>query len=338
MPRTEIFTSAIAVIRDQAAILPAFVDEMSQTLESNYANYELLLVDNGSVDDSAGIVSRLMQQYRCVRYLRLTRTTDIETATMAALDCAIGDFVVTLDPDLDPPAELVAMVDACRADAELVVGQDCDPPATTPFYRALRHLFRSISRRLMPIDSISNATGYRVLSRQAVNALVKVRVRKRYFAIVAADIGLLTIVHPYRRILRSGGRPKTSLLAAIRIGTSVIVHNSLVPLRIASAFGLIGSILSFGYSLYAVTVYLIKQDVMPGWTTLSLAMSGLFALAFLILALIGEYLGRLLEESTERPLYHVREEQSSAIMLANSARRNVLDRSVESASKFQKGV
>ena len=112
----------------------------------------------------------------------------------------------------------------------------------------------------------------------------------------------------------------------MRLGLSVLVHNSLVPLRIASALGLLGSALSLLYSLYVVAIYLFKQDVMPGWTTLSLAVSGLFGLAFLMLALMGEYLGRLLEESSARPLYHLRDEVSSAVMLAET-RRNVLDRS-----------
>jgi hypothetical protein len=104
----------------------------------------------------------------------------------------------------------------------------------------------------------------------------------------------------------------------------VLVHNSILPLRLASALGLLGSSLSLLYSGYAVAVYLFKPDVMPGWTTLSLAMSGLFALMFLILALMGEYLGRVLEETADRPLYLVRDEQSSAVMLADPGRVNVL--------------
>ena len=97
----------------------------------------------------------------------------------------------------------------------------------------------------------------------------------------------------------------------------------------ATGLGLVGSLLSFAYSFYVIGVYLFKSDVMPGWTTLSLLISGLFAIMFLILALMGEYLGRLLEESTDRPLYHLRDEQSSYLMLADPNRRNVLENSAE---------
>jgi len=108
---------------------------------------------------------------------------------------------------------------------------------------------------------------------------------------------------------------------------SFLVHNSIVPLRIAGALGLFGSGLSFLYCLYVLGIYLFKSDVMPGWTTISLAVSGLFTMLFLILALLGEYVGRLLEESTDRPLYHVRDEQSSSVMLADLTRRNVIQQS-----------
>jgi dolichol-phosphate mannosyltransferase len=177
---------------------------------------------------------------------------------------------------------------------------------------------------------VTGLTGLRALSRQAVNSIVKVRLRRRYFAAIAADIGLKSKFHSYTRISRSGGRPRFSFLRGFRVGLSVLVHNSITPLRMASGLGLIGSFLSLIYSLYVLGVYIFKQDVIPGWTTLSLAMSGLFAIVFLMLALMGEYLGRLLEESADRPLYHIRDELSSAVMLSDLSRRNVLDRPDES--------
>lgn len=331
MAKADILVSAVAVLRDQAAILPAFIADTAAILEQHYSNYEILLIDNGSTDDTGKVVRQALASNRCVRYLRLTRPTDDETARLAGLDAAIGDYVVTMHPDFDPPAELVPMVEQCRAGNDLVLGVERHPSRPGPIYRFLRRMFLRLSRRVIKLDLVTGTTGFRALTRHAVNALVKVRVRRRYFAMVAADIGLTTAIHEYDRISRSGSRSKHELLRGTRIGLSVLLHNSITPLRIASVLGLVGSMLSFIYSLYVVGVYLFKPDVMPGWTTLSLAMSGLFGLAFLMLALMGEYLGRLLEESTDRPLYHLRDEQSSAVMLADLARPNVLDRSEEAA-------
>jgi glycosyltransferase involved in cell wall biosynthesis len=325
--KADLLVSAIAVLHEHAAILPAFVAEVSAVLDEHYANYEVLLIDNGSVDETGKVARQLLARHKCIRHLRLTRPADDETAVMAGLDAAIGDYVVTIHPDFDPPAELVPMVETCRAGSDLVLAVERHPARPGPVYRSLRHVFVALSRRLVGINLVAGMTGLRALSRQAVNALVKVRLRRRYFAVVAADVGLAAALHPYDRISRSGARPKRHLYRAVRIGLSVLVHNSIAPLRVASGLGLVGSILSFLYSLYVVAIYLFKPDVMPGWTTMSLAMSGLFFLTFLILALMGEYLGRLLEESSDRPLYHVRDEQSSAVMLSDLSRPNVLERS-----------
>jgi glycosyltransferase involved in cell wall biosynthesis len=325
--KADLLISAVSVIHNDAAVLPAFLEEVSAALAQHYANYEVLLVDNGSTDETDQVVQQLLERHKCIRCLRLTRLREDEIALMAGLDAAIGDYVVTLHPDFDPPAEIARLVERCRDGADLVLGVDRHPPASHPLYRLLRGSYLALSRRMLRFQIVVGTTGLRAMSRQAVNALVKVRLRRRYFAIIAADVGLITEVHPYERISRSGRRPLRRLLMAIRIGLSVIVHNSIAPLRMASVIGLLGSFLSLLYSLYVVAIYLFKPDVMPGWTTLSLVMSGLFGAMFVMLALMGEYLGRLLEESAERPLYHVRDEQSSAVMLADLSRRNVLDRS-----------
>lgn len=327
--KADLLISAVAVLNNNASVLPAFVEDVSVVLDAHYANYEIVLIDNASTDDTGKTVRQILAKHKCVRYLRLTRPATEEMAVMAGLDAAIGDYVVTLHPDFDPPADLVPMVEACRAGSDLVLGIDRHPPRLSPVYRALRRLFLALARWLVGLDIVLGTTGLRALSRQAVNALVKVRLRRQYFALTATEVGLTTTLYPYDRICRSGQPHTPRLWPAIRLGLSVLVHNSITPLRMASALGLLGSALSFLYSLYVVAIYLLKQNVMPGWTTLSLAMSGLFGLAFLILALMGEYLGRVLEEAPDRPLYHVRDEQSSAVMLADLTRRNVLDRSVE---------
>ncbi len=326
MTRADVLVSAVAVLRDHAAVLPAFVAELSAVLDAHFTNYEILLIDNGSTDGTGDVLRPLLARHRCLRYLRLTRPTDDETAVLAGFDAAIGDYVATLHPDHDPPAELPAMIESCRAGNDLVLGVDRQPPRPGFAYRALRSAFHALAGKLVRFDPVTGTSVFRVLSRQAVNALVKVRLRKRHFALVAADVGLTTAAHPFERISRSGRQSSHSLFRSLRLGLSVLVHNSLVPLRIASVLGLLGSALSLLYSFYVVGVYLFKQDVMPGWTTLSLAVSGLFGLAFLMLALMGEYIGRVLEESSARPLYHLRDEVSSAVMLAET-RRNVLDRS-----------
>ncbi len=326
-PKADVFVSVVAVLRSYARFLPAFVTEAYRTLDERYTNFELVLVDNGSRDDTPGVVRELLTGHKCVRYLRLSRRMKPETAVMAGLDAAIGDYVVTVHPEFDPPGEISALVDQCRNGADVVFGiaPFASPPG--PLYRVLRWGFYLTARRLLGLDPVRVNSGFRCLSRAAVNALTRVRQRKRFFGLMASEIGLSTATHPYRFISRTGRSPRVNLRRSVRTAASMAVNHSVAPLRLVSLLGLTGSFLSLLYSLYVVGVYLFKQDVMSGWTTLSLQVSGLFFLVFVMLTMIGEHLGRLLDEAVDRPLYHVREEQASAVMLSDLARRNVMDRS-----------
>lgn len=331
MDKQDIFVSVVGIVQNGEAYLTAFVRETVSALEERYSNFEVIVLDNGSSDGSAAAIQPLLQSIKCLRYVRLSRPVGSETTFTAALDAAIGDFVVTLNPDFDSPAEISQMIELCQSGHDLVVGVDANPRQHSALYRGVRSTYFAIARRVLGVDLPRATTGFRALSRHAVNALTQYRSRRRYFALAASAIGLNTATHPYCLISRSGGRPRSSIWSAARIGASVLVHNSTLPLRFVSLIGLIGSLLSFLYSLYVVAVFLFKRDVMQGWTTLSLQVSGLFFLVFLMMALLGEYMGRLLEESSDRPLYYIRDEKTSAVAFADPTRRNVLDQSADDA-------
>jgi glycosyltransferase involved in cell wall biosynthesis len=329
MPKADVFVSVVAVLRSYARFLPAFVADLYRTLDEHYTNFELVLVDNGSRDETPRIVRELLQTYKCVRYLRLSRRMKSEMAVMAGLDAAIGDYVVTIHPEFDPVGEIPAMVEQCRGGAEVVFGVAPFPHPPGAVYRALRWGFYRFAHSALGLDPVRVNTVYRCMSRAAVNALTRVRQRKRFFGLLASEIGLSTAVHPYEFVSRSGKAPRVNLRRAARTAASMAVNHSVAPMRLVSLLGLAGSFLSLIYSLYVVGVFFFKQDVMPGWTTLSLQVSGLFFLVFIMLTMIGEHVGRLLDEAVDRPLYHVREEQSSSVMLSDLTRRNVIDQSVE---------
>ena len=329
MAKLDVFVSATAVLQNNADVLVEFVHDLSNVLQQHYSNYEILLIDNGSVDQTSYLVRELLNKVPCVRYLPLTRRVEGEMAVQVGLDAAIGDYVVNLNPDYDPPAELVSMINQSRLGTDVVIGVDQQPDRRGIVYRTLQKIFVILCQRLLNVNFVEGTTGFRVLTRHAVNSLVNVRQRRRFFAILTTDIGLTTSLHIYSRISRSGKWKNRSLPQAILSELSALVHNSITPLRMATGLGLVGSLLSLAYSFDTIGIYLFKSDVMPGWTTLSLLISGLFAMMFLILAFMGEYVGRLLEESTDRPLDHLREEQSSYLMITDPNRRNVLKGSEE---------
>ena len=106
MPKADVFVSVVAVLRSYARFLPAFVDEVYRTLDEHYTNFELVLIDNGSRDETPQVVRELLKVRKCIRYVRLSRRMKPETAVMAGLDAAIGDYVVSIHPEFDPPVEI----------------------------------------------------------------------------------------------------------------------------------------------------------------------------------------------------------------------------------------
>lgn len=331
MERIEALVTVAIICRNVADLLDDCVDRVCSLLAARYTNYEVLLVDNHSDDDTLERAEALLSRYHCVRLLGLSRRMGAEIATMAGLESAIGDFVVSMEPDRDPIDQIPPMLEMVRQGQDIVIGVSDRVRHRSAVYRLLNGVYFSLARRLLHVELVPGSTTFCALSRQAVNAMTRIRRRKRLFVLVASETGYPQVTYRYQQ-LPSASRRDRGLLASIRRGISILINNSNVPLRFVSAAGLLGSLLCLLYSVYIFVINLVKETVMEGWTTLSLQMSGLFLLVFLMLALIGEYMARVLDESMERPLYHLRGEKASSVMISDATRRNVLNVSVNAGA------
>jgi polyisoprenyl-phosphate glycosyltransferase len=327
MERIEALVSVVIVCRNVADLLEGCVNQVCRLLESSYTNYEVLIVDNQSDDETLAKAEALLSRYYCVRLLGLSRRVGTEIATMAGLESAIGDFVVSMEPDRDPPQHIERMLKLVREGQDIVIGVSDGTRHRRAFYRLLNDIYFALARRFIHMELIPGSTTFCALSRQAVNAMTRIRRRKRLFALVASETGFPMATYCYQQ-QPSARRRDRGLLASIRRGVSILINNSNVPLRFVSGVGLVGSLLCLLYGVYIFVINLVKETVTEGWTTLSLQVSGLFFLVFLMLALIGEYMARVLDESMERPLYHLRGEKASSVMISDATRRNVLEASV----------
>ena len=122
MMKSNCFISVVVPLRNNATIIKSFVQEVLEVLRLNYANYELVLVDDFSTDTTAEEVEKLLSKFECIRYIRLSRMSGVEIAITAGLDSSIGDFVVAMESELDPPGEIPKMVDLARSKQGIVIG------------------------------------------------------------------------------------------------------------------------------------------------------------------------------------------------------------------------
>ena len=282
-----------------------------------------MIVDDASSDGTVAAVTALLDSCECVRLIRLSRAFGLDVAISAGLDSVIGDFVVVMLPHSDPVDRIPEIVEAVRRGAGVMFGV-YPSRGEGLLTRAGGALFSWYCRRVLGLPLPANAAIYRGLSRQAVNALIQMRDRCRYLPILSAQIGYDSATFEYVPRPRGGRPAHRGLAAAATLAVDVLTTASSHPLRFVTWLGLLAGACNGLYTLYVIAVYVFKPDVAEGWTTLSLQNAAMFFFVFLILTVMSEYVGHILVQSEARPLYHVVEERTSPVSLADEARRNVV--------------
>lgn len=326
MPLSDAFVSVVAPLQDDGDIVEGYAADVLAVLAASYTNYELVLVDDGSRDATPEVVDRILQAHKCVRYVRLSRRFGLEIAVAAGLDTVIGDYTVVMLPASDPPALVPELVQRARSTG-VVSGVRTDRGGQPAWARLGAGAFYALAGACR-IELPKHGTHFQALSRQAVNGVTRIKDKYRSLRLLSASVGYGKETLPYQPIARRPTPRHRGFLDSLALGVGLVVSSSTQPLRLVSGLGLAASTLNLLYMLYVVAVYFLKDDVAEGWTTTSLQLSSMFFLMFLIMTVLAEYVGRILEEAKDRPLYHVVEERNSNVVVADAERRNVVKESI----------
>ena len=320
------FVSVVAPVANGSGFVEGFVADCLAVLKANFRDFELIVIDDASADDTAGRVTGMLTGHAELRLVRLARRFGPDVAFVAGLDTAIGDYIVLMRPEWDPPAEIPAMVAPRRRRPR---GGHRRRPAWVrgAFSRPLRKAFHAYSNRTLGLSYPPHGTTFQVLSRAAASAVIRTRAKRPTFPVLASQVGFGGATHQYTPALRPGAKPTQGLLQRVDRGLTVVVSSSTSPLRMVSVMGVGAAALNLLYAAYVVGVNLVKGHVAEGWTTLSLQISAMFFFVFLVLVVVCEYVGRTLGEATDRPLYHVQEERSGSPLIPFAGRHNIMDKS-----------
>jgi dolichol-phosphate mannosyltransferase len=271
-------------------------------------DYEIVLVNDGSRDSSWPIMQRLAAKDPHLVAINLSRNHGHQLALTAGLDLCRGDIILIIDADLqDPPELLSEMLKAMRSDrADVVYGVRRSRAGETAFKRATAHGFYRLLSRATEVDIPLDAGDFRLMTRRALDALLAMPEQARFIRGMVAWIGFRQVAFPYDRQERLAGETKYPLGKMIRFALDALTGFSSAPLKLASHAGLwlsVGSVLLIAYIAYA---WAAGQNI-QGWTSLMLVVVVLGAVQMFVLALQGEYIGRLYNEAKRRPLYIVQE-------------------------------
>ena len=303
MPFHPIFLSLVFVVRNQANDLPALLSEASTSLGSEVSDYEIIVVDNASEDDS---VSVLLQIYA------LTKAVDMDTASWVGLENALGDFIAVIDPLADDIAFLPTMLDKAVSGADVVFANNQQKLRQSMSYRIAYSVFEWLYLRFNGIRLAKEAPQYRILSKRVVNFILQHPQPTMTYRHLPATAGFARVNLKYSATPKS--RRVRQLGESIDRGTRLLVSTTRAPMRLVTSLSLFGAVANLVYSIYVMAVALTNPHVAPGWTSMSLQQSGMFFLISLVLLVLGEYILHMASLSNEGPLYHVGQEFTSARM------------------------
>jgi len=297
--------SLVVPIYNEEAALPALREALTAFLPELPCEAEVVLVNDGSTDGTLGLLAGWAAADVRIKVIHLSRNFGHQLAATAGLDYASGDAVVLMDADLqDPLAVIREMLARYREGYDVVYGQRVARPGETAIKRltawAFYRLMRMAVDQRLPLD-----TGdFRLISRECLEGLQQLREQHRFLRGMVAWVGYPQCAVPYRRAPRVAGATKYPMWKMLRFAWTAATSFSTLPLRLCIMLGL-----TFG--LFAVEEMvrslwgLYHGRTVPGWTSLMVLTSVIGCAMLLGLGILGQYVGRIYEETKGRPLYLV---------------------------------
>jgi len=323
--------SIISPVHNEAAGLDALYHRVANVMNALAFDWELILVDDGSHDDSAAIIHYLHQIDARVRGIRLSRNFGFQVAVTAGLDAASGDAVILMDADLqDPPEVIPDMVAAWEAGADVAYGVRTARDGETWFKKVTAAAFYRLIAQITSVEIPRNTGDFRLMDRRVVEAIRQMPERHRFLRGMVSWVGFNQVAIHYHREARFAGETKFTLSKMIRFALDAITGFSYFPLQIASWLGFVMAALSVPAIVLVIGLRLFGNDApLLGQATTLIAVLLLGSIQLLCLGIIGEYLGRMVDETKARPLYLVQEawgiEAHSAPVPAHASQPYILN-------------
>jgi len=278
--------------------------------------HEIIYVDDGSTDRTIENLRQLAALDDKVRYLSLSRNFGKEAAMLAGMRHSSGDAVIIMDADLQHPPELIGrMLELNRKGFDQEIARRTrqgDRFARTVLARAYYWLIN----KWVDVELMDGAGDFRLLSRPAVDALLAIPENNRFSKGLFAWIGFESIVFEYENVARENGGGKWSVGKLINYGLDGLISFNNKPLRSAIYIGLVLFAFAFAYAAWVAGVSLVKGVDLPGYATVIVAVIALGGLQFLLLGVVGEYVGRIYYETKRRPHYLLKETDKTSPQIA----------------------
>lgn len=290
---------------NEEASIPRFYEETKSVISTlpNY-EWEILFINDGSRDHTLNILQSLYERDHCISYIDLSRNFGKESAMLAGFDYVKGDCVIIMDADLqDPPTLIPEMLSYWEKGYQDVYAKRKNRGQESWVRKRLSLLFYYILDKSTRYDVLQNVGDFRLLDRKCIEALKKLRENERYTKGLFCWIGYNKKELLFDRGNRVAGTSNWGLRALFNLAIDGIVSFTTTPLRIATLVGLVVAIWALGYMVWIIMKALIWGDPVAGYPTIMTVMLFLGAIQLISIGILGEYIGRIFNETKNRPTY-----------------------------------
>ncbi|MFC7527232.1 glycosyltransferase family 2 protein [Actinoplanes sp. GCM10030250] len=281
-----------------------FVARLRPVLDGLGVSYEVVAVDDGSRDETVPRLLELRADWQQLRIVKLRRNVGHQGALAAGLASARGDYVVSIDADLQDPPEVIGemLAKARDEDLDVVYGVRNDRSTDTSFKRNTAGVYYWLMRKLVGPWVSGQAGDFRLMSRPVVDTLNDLPEQQPVYRLVVPSLGFPSGEVGYVRAERVAGETKYPLTKMIKLSVDSITGFSAAPLKVATWLGLVTFMVCMGLIVSGVAAWAFGVTV-PGWTSLYIAVLLLGAVQLICLGLLGEYVGRIYAATQRRPQF-----------------------------------
>lgn len=306
-PKNYLLSIIVPVYNEEQSIVHC-VERLQTAVNKLGCAYEFVFVNDGSTDNSLALLKRERSKDPNIRIINLSRNFGHQIAVTAGLDFCQGDANIIIDADLQDPPELFgALIEKWQAGNDIVHARRRNRAGEGMFKRWTAAVYYRLLKRISNVEIPVDVGDFRLMSKTAVVAFRQLRERHRYVRGLIAWLGYKQGFVEYDRNQRYAGVTKYPLIKMLRFSFDGIASFSVVPLRAASACGVLCAIAGAFYTIYALYVKFVLKQAVIGWTSIIIAILFIGGIQLICLGIIGEYIGILYEESKGRPLYLVNE-------------------------------
>jgi glycosyltransferase involved in cell wall biosynthesis len=283
--------------------LPTLVHRLMAVMDQ-YDSYEILLVDDGSSDQTRYVLRQLSQQYSVIRYLSFSRNFGHQMALRAGYDNARGEAVICLDADLQHPPELIpALIEKWREGYEVVYTVRQPDPTLSLYKRTTSKYFYKLLRTVSNLNIEDGAADFRLLDRKVVNTLKEFKENDLFLRGAISWVGFRQCRILYEPAARYAGRSKYSFRKMLKLAAMGITSFSTRPLYLSVLLGFGMSLFALLFGAEAMFEYFFTSATVSGWTTLVVLSVLIGGVQFIMIGIIGVYLGKTFVEVKGRPAY-----------------------------------